>query len=519
MARYAPDQDVINSGAYSGGGSSSIMQAKAGMSGINTNDLVQFDRDGKLFPVRVSDFAAVPNVGTTIVPWTILAGFTIAGSAKKALYFDSKDACSYVAMPLTSAGDLVAIKLSPSGAILGTVSLDVVVGNTFQSPCITKLSNGNFVAVWEVTSYGTLHFAVFDKYLNIIVAKTLIDTADSVKFTFDVIALAGGGFAVAYSKNNPFLAVYSNAGAVVLAGSALANAAVFGVAAQSIVLTQLSNNNIAVAIGTNLTAKIMGYAITTAAGASVVGCTIINATAGARNYNTVAISALPGYFCCTQQDQSNTTAYVLSNAGVIQGAPLTAAGSTTVTIPLLTNDGTSFWLGYNTSQTDVVIACLPVTGTGFNSFTVATALSTPVKNFFHDRGFIVLSDSAKTYVLSVSPGNKLTLVTTLTTQPPNSAASLGVFPGGDSTLVMLAVTGTNTCLLVMKYANTSIAGVALQSVAPGNDGIVTSFLTGSGGFLNNGIAGSPVKAFDQSAANILGNKGMLFSNSALLKGY
>lgn len=521
MARFGPVQESnsTSSGPYSGGGSTSIMQAKAGMSGIAVNDLVQFDRDGKLFPVRVSDFAAVPNMGTAVVPWTVLSGLKLVGSAKKALYFDSIDACSYAAVPLTSDSGLTVTKLSSAGAILGSVTLDAVITTMLRSPCITKLANGNFLAVWEVITTGALFFSIFDKYLSVVVAKTQIDTPDIINYAFDAIPLVGGGFAVAYSKNNPFLAIYSNTGAVVLAGSALTSAAVFGIAAQSIVLTQLSNGNIAVAIGTNAAAKKLGYAITTAAGASVVGCTMINTSAGAVNNNGVQMSALPGYFCCTQQDQSNTTAYVLSNAGVIQGAPLTAAGSTTVTVPCLINDGVSFWLSYNTDQVTTIIACLPVSGVGFTSFTLKTVLSVQVKDFFYDRGFIVLADSAKAYVMSVSPANKLTLLNTLEMTPPSSVTSVSIVAGGDSTLVMMIVTSVSTCVITMKYANTSIAGVALQSVAPGNDGTVISFVTGSGGLLNNGIIGSPVKTFDQSMANILGNKGMLFSNSVLLKGY
>lgn len=522
MARSAPNQESngVSSGPYSGGGSSSIMQAKAGMSGINVNDLVQFDRNGKLFPVQVSDFAAVPNVGSVIVARTAVASFKLTGSPKKALYFDSEDASSYVATPLNSSGGLVVTKLSSAGAALGSVTLDSVATSALQSPCIAKLSNENFVAVWESTTSGFLYFAVFDKYWGVVVAKTLIDTADTVKFTFDVVPLSGGGFAVAYSKNNPFLAVYSNTGAVVRAGAALTNAAAFGMAAQSIALTQLSNNNIAVAIGTNADAKKLAYAITTAAGVSVVGCTMINVVAGSVNYNDVQISSLPGYFCCTQQDQTHTTAYVLSNAGVIQGAPLTDGGSGVVTVACLVNDGTNFWLGYGTDQTVSVIACLPVTGVGFTSFSVTTQLAGPVRDFFYDRGFIVLVDTVNVYVMSVSPTNKLALLSTLSASATGTTESVAMYAGGDSTLVLLNLSGTTvTSVITIKYANTAIAGVALQSVAPGNDGAVTSFITGSGGFLNNGITGSPVKPFDQSAANILGNKGMLFSNSALLKGY
>lgn len=520
MARSGPTQEssTVSSGPYSGGGSSSIMQAKAGRSGINANDLVQFDRDGKLFPVRVSDFAAVPNVGSAVVARTVLSSLALVGSARKALYFDSVDATSYAAIPLTSNSGLTVMKLSSVGAVLGSVTLDSVITNTLRSPCLTKLANGNFVAVWEVTTAGSLYFAVFDKYLNIVVAKTLIDTADVSTYTFDVTALSGGGFAVAYSKNNPFLAIYSNTGAVVLAGSALTNAAAFGIAAQSMVLTQLSNNNIAVAIGTNTAAKKLGYAITTAAGVSVVGCTIINTSTGA-NYNAVAISALPGYFCCTAQDSGNTSAYVLNNAGAILGAPLIDIGATVTTIPRLINDGTSFWLTYNTSQTACVIVCMPVTGVGFVSSNLTTVLSQQAKDFFYDRGFIVFADTANAYVMSVSPTNKLALVSTVPINPAGSPDSMAIFAGGDSTLVLLNTSSTSTSVITLKYANTSIAGVALQAVAPGNDGAVISFVTGSGGLLNNGIIGSPVKTFDQSAANILGNKGMLFSNSVLLKGY
>jgi hypothetical protein len=109
---------------------------------------------------------------------------------------------------------------------------DVVEGNNagtqFSNPA-DLLTNGNTVVVWIQGSYtgrttSAAYFKIIDSSNNEVVAPTIIATGlggNSVYGQIGVVALTGGGFAVAYrgASNTLFRAVYSNTGAVVFAAT------------------------------------------------------------------------------------------------------------------------------------------------------------------------------------------------------------------------------------------------------------------------------------------------------------
>lgn len=489
------------------------LQSKAGGNAIAANDLLELAANGLLYPVQVSDFAAVANQGTAVVAQTAVSAFSTSGNNSNAVLAAS-DGSVYAAVANATVNDGIKLaKYLSNGSLFGSVVLDATTTTVSNSPVVIQLANGNIAVLWANTTGTFLNFAIVDQFLNVIVAKTAIDSLDA-GLTFSASALTGGGFAVAYSKTNPFLAVYTNAGGVTLAGAALNNAAAFGIATPGLAIAQLSNGNLAIGIATTTAAKLLGYAITTAAGANVVGCTILNA-GGAAAGTSVQVSALTGFFAIANARGASSNAYVLNNAGVLQGGAYTDAVNVSANGGQLVNDGAQFWFLYGTATaTLMMIASLPVAGANFIASNVAVAAQAAFVAFY-DRGYVVMYNAGSTgffYVIPALTGGNIGAVVSLA--GPATVSNPGIRPGGDATAVLI----NNASVSVYKYANTAIVGVSQQILAAGNSGTALLFSMGPGAYPTNAIAGTVGKAFDHTATNIVANKGVMLSNSAALKG-
>jgi hypothetical protein len=492
-----------------------LLQSKAGSAAINANDLLEIGANGQLWPVQVTDFAAVANQGSAIIASTVYNAYAAKGSLRKAMFFDPADCSSYIASAISSGNlGLQIFKYSVSGALLGQFTVSAAAGGVVYAPAVLKLTNGNFAVIWND---GSVNFAIFDQYLNPVVAKTTIGAMDALTSSIDAIALSGGGFAIAYSNANPYVAIYSNAGAAVLAPALLTNAAAFGVAVNP-QLVQMSNGNIAIGLASGTANKTLGYAVVTVAGASVVGCTLLNNTGAAAATCAVQISMLgSGYFCVALQNTNIQQAYVLSNAGVVQGSAYldstAPSGGVGVINPKLINDGTAFWFIYGTSNIITTHVAVPITG---NSY-VATALASTGNNVlsldaFYERGMIVVVGASTAYIITPTPSNTVGLAGSFSM----SAASAGFCAraGGDFSIV--GVSGSN--FFAYKYLNASIAGVSQVTLAAGNAGAIVPFGMGAGGYPCNPLLGTVGKSFDHSATNVVANKGVMLSSSVSLKG-
>jgi hypothetical protein len=484
------------------------LQAPAGALAIAANDLVAIAAN-QLFSCQVADFAAVPNQGSQVFPSTAVSGF-IAANMRNSIYYNAADATIFAVTPYLSTNNGVKVfKYFANGLLYNSQIIDSSAVTTV-TPSIVKLSNGNYAVIWQASA-GNAYFAIIDQYLNILVAKTAIDAVDTTQSNFHAIALSGGGFAIAYSKSNPFLAVYDNTGAVVRAGAALTNAAIFTVSV-SVSLVQLANGNIAIGIASGNTSKAIGHAITTATGANVVQCTMLDSGTSA-SVQRVSMSALANNYCIGVMSGSRVAAYVLSNAGAVQGAEFTdssGGGGASPDLKVL-NDGALFWMIYDDASNIVAITALPLTGTGYNTTTFATGTTHQSLDAVIEHGLLVFCTASVMYVIQLNgAANACYLVNSF-----NADAGRG----GLKLLTDFSLIGwSSTNLVGYKYLNASIAGVAQQGVAAGNAGAAINFTMGPGAYVCNALAGTVGKAFDHTTANIAANKGTMLGSSVSLKG-
>jgi len=489
------------------------LQAPAGPMAINQNDLVVLaGTPAQLYSANVVDYALVAAAGSAPVASTTYSSYVGGSSHRNMVVLNSVDGSFLIADTyLTGPAGVTIWKYSQTGALIGTLILDTAT-TALTSVQIVPLSNGNCVVLWAQAN-AALNFAVIDVNLNIIVAKTQIATvgANPAPSPF-LLPLSGGGFAVTYtiagSPGGLYLVIYSNAGVLIsgptsIPGVAAQNSGSNGIATRC---AQLSNGNIAIAMVDGNT-KIMGYAVYSTGGASVIAYTALTGATAAQGTGVPEISVLPGYFCISVGNGTPTTvsAFVMNNAGQLQGAAFTQAGGNQQ--GRLINDGTNFWLFYYTGSAFFSVK-MPVTGTNFVSTNLGTA---GIADVFYERGMMVLSNATNCYVFSVAASGLLTLVST-------AAFAMSVmFKSGIGDFCAIGLGGGK--FSITKYLSASIMGLASSAVAAGNAGQLVSFNPGPGSYLANPLAGSPTKAFDHSGAAYIGNKGTLFNNAATLKGF
>lgn len=486
------------------------LQGKAGPLAINANDLLLTNSNGQLCTVAVSDYAAVANAGAAIVAATTVSSYAAVMSCRKEVFVNPADSSIIVAAD-TSAG-LILCKYSGTGALLGSVSFSTASpGNV----AIVQLSNGNLAIFWG-TAAGSLSFAIIDTNLDIIVGSTVIVPGTAlINAYFDVIALSGGGFAVSYSQSGGvYLAIYTNTGAVTSAGTLIASSPTTTPASR---LTQLSSGNIAVAVASTASSDSLGYSIFSAAGASVVGYTILDTTANSEGIMYPAIATVSGYFCVGGVDGDGTraVAYVMSNAGVLQGSPYAyAIGGSASTFYKMVTDGTNFEFvvsGY--------IAFIPVTGSGYVTTSAYTAQP---MDAVYDRGFIVVTINSTVYAFQILSNGGAQPVASFSLSGFSASTIMTAKAVGDFAVLILGLSSSGTLFAIEKYLNASIVGVSQQAVAAGNAGTLVSYAHGGGtgrnGYPCNPILGTVGKGFNHSGSNIVGNTGTMLGNSVALEG-
>lgn len=491
----------------------SMLQGNAGNLAINANDLLEINGFGQVYSAKVSDYAAVGNSGAYPVAATVATSFYATGSYKKMMCVNPADSSIFVTAPyLTSNYGLEIFKYTSAGGFVGSVILDT---SSYEPNQVTiiQLSNNNLAVIWMMS--GVDYFAILDQYLNVIVAKTTI-ASNSGTNTLDAIALSGGGFAVTYPQaTGAFLAVYSNTGAVVSAGSLITSSPTAGLYFR---MVQLSNGNIAIAIKSSTTSEALGFAICSAAGAVVNAYTVLD-SATSTSAMIPEINSVNGSFCCATFDGTNVVAYSLTNTGVLQGGAYSNSISGIMSLSL-PNDGVNFWLLLN-SSTNQYIAYIPASGTGF--VTTAIQATSSGAGMVYDQGFlIVFSGTAPqlTVFQPLSSGVPLLVnsISSSLSSPTTSAPYISAV--GDFSVLLGSINTSTpaTSFAVQKYLNTAIAGVSQGAVAAGNAGAVITYSMGPGGYPCNALLGTIGKGFDHSATAIIGNKGTMLGNSVALAG-
>lgn len=487
------------------------LQGVAGVAAINSNDLLLLNAQGNLYPVAVADMAATANAGAALVPSTLLQ--TSAGlnaTVHREVFVSPIDGGIYAAYPhMASNCGMTLVKYTPAGVLVRSVIVVSATSSQLNNPIITQLSNGNILVVAGILGTpSSVYYAVYDQNLNQVVAPVSYATATTLGV--DAIALVGGGFAIAYpAATGVCLAIFTNAGGVVYAGTAITGSPTAGV---SVRMLQLSNGNLAFAINSSVANKALGHAISTLAGATVLAYTALgNATSAGSVYPTIA--QMNGFYAVAVGDGTNNVCYVLNNGGAVQGAPYSVANTNTASI-FLFSDGIGFWLVYASSTAANAIVYVPTAGagyvvnlTGINCFTA-----------FLDRGLIVITGTAGTaYTFKLSAGATGVVSRLADVTFTGNFGQQTIVPGGDFTLACFSWPG-NIYLAVYKYMSAVVVGVSQMTVPANSAGTIVPYSMGPGGYPCNPVNGTVGKGFDHSAAVINGNKGAILGSAVSLKG-
>lgn len=484
-----------------------ILRGLSGNAAIAGNDLLSIAANGQLFPATTSDYASVANSGGFAVAPTTVTAYGVLDQSRKIAFANSSSGDIFIATAyLATSYGMKIFKYSSSGALLASLILETSQVDTNSSPAVQQLSDGNLLVTWALTTTFVIKFMIFDTNLNIIQIKTTI--ANALVQYHDVIPLSSGGFAVCYmgASSALWLAIYDNTGTVVSAGTAISGSPVSQPIGR---LAQMSNGNIFIGINSAGANKVLGYAINTNAGTQVASWTALDATTGSGNQWPEVIALPSGYVCTACFNGTNTKAFVLSNAGVLQGGAYSRAQGSGLN-KLLT-DGTNFWLCQ--SGTISLITYIPITGTGFFE-TVLPASS--LVDAALERGYILYADvSSGVSRYLILTGGYLSASTTITNTGAGTPGALKLV--GDFAMLLIGCI-SSTQLTVQKYINTAIVGIAQTAVAVNTPNTAVLYNEGPGGFTCNRLAGSIGKSFDHTVTTIVGNKGTLLGTSVTLKG-
>lgn len=518
---------------------------------VAKNDLLSLDEHtGKARVAEVSDYVSVGNVnlGTDltntasgeIVPQTLLTSYVMNSTIQYgdfAMVRDSTTANLFILLPADGIGQGTSLyKFRSNGEVIGYVDINTLNSSSYQNRWLFELTNGNLCAVFLTDHGANIKFAIYDKSLNVIKAVTTVAATSTNSFYFSAVKLSGGGFAIAYNDGSTVrevrAVVYDNAGTVVTANFLVwsrPGASVYS----NITVKELSNGNLFVDINSTDTVSGIGlwYAIYTQAGVQVKAATSLESTNLSSVIQPPTVDVMTGFVCLSRRNGTNQLAWVLDNAGTIQGAGFTSA-STLASLQYkerILNDGTNFYLIWQRStDSKFAITKIPTTGTNYVTATLNPGQYNVFFDAFYDAdGYIVVasvdSSNDKNHFWLIDLSN-LTLVysglTDFGVDPTtNGGSSIKIIAGGDKSFIcMYSENGTpsGTFLCIGKYAKTAIMGVA-ESSGVLND--MVSFKSNAGFYEINPLKGSLTKAFDMSSNTLIGNKGTIIkTGSAVLKG-
>lgn len=380
------------------------------------------------------------------------------------------------------------------------------------------LGNGNICAVWQLNG-GDLKFAIYDADLNQVVAPTVIATPASDGF-FDAVPLNGGGFAVCWlgAAGAQKLAIYSDAGAVVTAAVTIQTWTGAADTSLGVKMAILSNGNIAIAFSSRFaTTKGLYFGVWSPVGTQVVAPALLYAPV-VQPVAFPEVATLNGFFAVAQADTVNTKAFVLNNAGALQGAAYTntvGTGAAELTIKLVAGDG-EFWLACQPSTTQFMFTALPVAGAGYAEYkltNVSMSAILPIDGFWAKDYFVC---SQFRFGLVFDTKNRR-LATYFSADGVSTAAASFSLKQGAGFKALSVHDEPSQALLRMTYWMTfGIAGVASADAAKGDQ---VAFTMGPGLFTINPIASSsgyPSVNFD-FLTNGGGVKGTVTRNSLFVR--
>lgn len=500
----------------------------AGAQAINANDLVQTGGPGnEAYSVVTIDNAAVAAI-TTTAPTSAVTG-AVNNYARYDRVVDTLGN-SYFLTPNASSQGVNVSKRSPGNAILiASTALDATT-HAMISMRLRKLTSGNFVAVYVDSTTGGVKFVIFDTNLNIVAGPTAVATGyetGAVAYV-DGVALSGGGFAVLYQSTSHVITLqtYSNAGAAVLAATSVQT--ITGTALVYLALGQLSNGNLVIGMRTTATPAGTSFVIVTTAGVSVVANTVIYSVATA---GFCHLSVLPGFFSIADANGTNLQAAVYNNAGAQQGGNFTGVttlNSTTYAQCQLANDGNNFYLFFTLTAGGLSVVQLTTAGGSTASATILTGTFTATTTF----GAAICNGQAFVLAASITTGGQYYItvglpdaflgasspyVITGATSIGSAAATTGAYwPSvhafGDFTVGVVydQQTTAGTFAGMVKFAASSIQGVAQNAIAANSPGTALTVNPGPGSYPVNALLGTAGTTFDHSTTTPTGNRGVMY---------
>ena len=488
------------------------LQGQAGNLPINSGDLLMLNSAGQLYSADVSDYAAIGNIGATCIPVTTVSEGFFVIRTRKEIAVNASDASIFSIGPSGIFGSTLTVnKYSSAGTLITSATIPYETQPAVG--IIQQLSNGNLV-VLTGTQGVALVFQIFDQNLNTIGSLTTVTaTLVSGGIYCDLIPLSGGGFAVSYGlAGGVYLAIYTNTGSITFSPTVISGTPTTALAVR---MAQLSSGNIAIAIVSSVTNKSVGHTIISATGSSILSYAVLDSfTSSGAAYPE--ISMLAGYYCIGANDGTNSVAYILNNAGSLQGSAFSASGSST-NFTKLVNDGVNFEFLYSPSSYVINGAFLPTSGSGY-VISVIQSIGNIGDAFNDSRGNIVLQAGADVYVLNVLNSGIILTVASSASIAGNISSSIRNI----NDFAVLIFTSNSSVpqvqISAQKYFNTSIVGVSQSTLSSGNSGTIIPYSMGPGGYPCNQVIGSIGKSFDNSATNIVGNKGTIMGNGVALVG-
>jgi len=432
-----------------------------------------------------------------------------------------QDGCVYTGNSANSDAGFKINKYSPTGTLIGTVSLSTV--DTLYSPQLEFLPNGNIVAVWAAAGQKLNH-AIVDPDLKVVKAAATIGNGP-YGLIFGFAILAGGGYAVCYddcvTNTQQKFATFDNTGNAVVAPMTVFNKGTAG--GCYTLMRQLSNGNLVIGISHPAANPGQAYAVITPAGAIVKALTTQEAYA---QQGWIELDVMGDYFCFAMRNAgTGLTVITCNNAGVVQNTTqLNASAGFSGYVKVL-NDGAKFIVLYHNAS---ALKRTDVPATGGTIATVTFASSNAIYNlsfdaFLDDDLLVVVSQSsaasANQYSVWRSDGTSVRAPTTFGTGAGTTGGHcLGAIKGELFSFIAAwnNVNAGEQRMQSVKWADSAIIGVTAAAAAKGS---LVSIAPNAGAYTITTIKlnASPF-AFDHTATNIPGNKGSMMSNGVILKG-
>lgn len=499
--------------------------------GVSEKDLLLLAGDGRCYRYLDNNLDASANAGTATFPLTSMAGRGEDYTSNCAPPVIRHSNGNVFAAASTSASVSLS-QFSVSGELLASVSIRASLPNVLNVKLI-EVSNGNLVVSWSQDGY--IHFAIISPQIVDATSMTVIYSTvmylyyiSDGKRQYSLIPLSAGGFLITgpdYNTNKVYFSTFNNSGTAIL------NKIAWGTTATSdpagTCAAQLSDGTIAL-VRSGLTAAVnTKMAIYGLDGNQVLAEAQIST---ACNPNQI-FQFCQGNGCFSLASGADLRVY--SNAGTALGTQVANLGSGAGLQPHRTVwDGDKFLVYYVDALTKTLYR-RSITSVGVDQGAKWIKCFTSIAT--------AQSNTCWGVDARIAPSGDTAVFVTSDIASPDILHSLTVSPAGDVVfeaqkfydltdaqtirtrvvyidrfdIAVALMKPGYTGLVAKRMIDASLLGVAAAETAVGD---ICPFYAGSGAYAINVVAGDSPKAVDHSASHITGNKGLILTNTAVLRG-